>query len=88
MGDCGLTAAVRVDGAAVALLGIADRTRPAAAAAVARITTVTGRAPILLTGDNAPAAPRLASQVGIYDVRSNLLPQDKAAAVQLTLRST
>ena len=81
--DSGQTVAVvRVDGSAAALLGIADRTRPAAAAAVARITAVTGAAPILLTGDNARAARRLAGQVGIHDVRAGLLPQDKAAAVQ------
>jgi P-type E1-E2 ATPase len=80
--DCGQTAAVvLLDGTAVALLGIADRTRPAAAAAVARITAVTGTAPILLTGDNARAAQRLAGQVGIHDVRAGLLPQDKATAV-------
>jgi cation-transporting P-type ATPase J len=78
----GQTAAVvRVDGTAVALLGIADRTRPAAASAVARITEVTGTAPVLLTGDNQRAAARLAGQVGIIDVRAGLLPQDKAAAV-------
>jgi cation-transporting P-type ATPase J len=82
MGDSGQTAAVvRVDGAVVALLGIVDRTRPAAAAAVARITVITGTTPILLTGDNAPAARRLADQVGIHDVRAGLLPQDKAAAI-------
>ena len=78
----GQTAAVvRVDGAAVALLAIADRTRPAAASAVARITAVTGAAPVLLTGDNQRAAARLADQVGISDVRAGLLPQDKVAAV-------
>jgi heavy metal translocating P-type ATPase len=82
MEQSGQTAAVvRVDGYPVALLGIADRTRPAAAAAVARITAVTGAAPILLTGDNVRAARRLAAQVGIRDVRAGLLPQDKAAAV-------
>jgi heavy metal translocating P-type ATPase len=81
--DSGQTAAVvRVDGTPVALLGIADRTRPAAAAAVPRITAVTGTAPVLLTGDNARAARRLAGQVGIRDVRAGLLPQDKASAVR------
>ncbi len=78
----GQTAALmRVDGAVVALLAIADRTRPAAAPAVARITEVTGAAPVLLTGDNRRAAARLAGQVGIGDVRAGLLPQDKVAAV-------
>jgi P-type E1-E2 ATPase len=78
----GQTAAVvRVDGTITALLAIADRTRPAAASAVARITEVTGTAPVLLTGDNQRAATRLASQVGISDVRAGLLPQDKVSAV-------
>jgi cation-transporting P-type ATPase J len=80
--DSGQTAAVvRVDGTAVALLAIADRTRPAAASAVARITEVTGTSPVLLTGDNQRAAGRLAGQVGISDVRAGLLPQDKVDAV-------
>jgi heavy metal translocating P-type ATPase len=80
--DSGQTAAVMcVDGTAAALLAIADRTRPAAASAVARITSVTGTAPVLLTGDNERAARRLAADVGISDVRAGLLPQDKVQAV-------
>ena len=72
---------VRVDDAVAAVLAIADRTRPAAAFAVARITEITGAAPVLLTGDNQRAATRLAGQVGISDVRAGLLPQDKVHAV-------
>jgi heavy metal translocating P-type ATPase len=80
--DSGQTAAVvRVDGNVAALLAIADRTRPAAGTAVARISGVTGAAPVLLTGDNKRAAVRLASEVGISDVRAGLLPQDKVNAV-------
>jgi cation-transporting P-type ATPase J len=79
----GQTAAVmRIDGRPAAVLGIADRLRPAAAATVARITAVTGAAPVLLTGDNHRAATRLAAQAGISDVRAGLLPQDKVAAVR------
>jgi heavy metal translocating P-type ATPase len=79
----GATAAlVRVDGRAVAVLGIADRLRPAAADALARITAVTGAASLLLTGDNARAATRLGAEVGITDVRAGLLPQDKVEAVR------
>ena len=82
LGDGGETAAVvRVDGTVAALLAIADRTRPAAGPAVARIIEVTGAAPVLLTGDNQRAATRLAGQVGINDVRAGLLPQDKVDAV-------
>ena len=79
----GQTAAVmRIDGRPVAVLGIADRIRPAAAAAAARITQLTGTAPVLLTGDNRRAAVRLAAQAGIGDVRASLLPEDKVRAVR------
>ncbi|MFF7308964.1 heavy metal translocating P-type ATPase [Streptomyces sp. NPDC008137] len=71
-----------VDGTPAGLLGIADRPRPDAAATVAALTTLTGTAPALLTGDNPRAAARLAAETGIDDVRAGLLPQDKLAAVQ------
>ncbi|MFC9130782.1 heavy metal translocating P-type ATPase [Streptomyces sp. NPDC057099] len=73
---------VVIDGAPAGLLGIADRPRPDAAATVAALTTLTGTAPTLLTGDNPRAAARLAAETGIDDVRAGLLPQDKLAAVQ------
>ncbi|GGX32764.1 heavy metal translocating P-type ATPase [Streptomyces lomondensis] len=73
---------VVVDGAPAGLLGIADRLRPDAAATVAALTTLTGTAPTLLTGDNPRAAAHLAAEAGITDVRAGLLPQDKMAAVQ------
>ncbi|MFD5128513.1 heavy metal translocating P-type ATPase [Streptomyces olindensis] len=73
---------VVVDGAPAGLLGIVDRLRPDAAATVAALTTLTGEAPVLLTGDNPRAAAHLAAEAGITDVRAGLLPQDKMAAVQ------
>ncbi len=73
---------VRLDGTPVAVLGIADRIRPAAAQAVARITALTGTVPALLTGDNIRAATNLADQAGITDVRAGLLPADKVQAVR------
>ncbi|MFD5748175.1 heavy metal translocating P-type ATPase [Streptomyces sp. NPDC127033] len=73
---------VRCDGRPVGVLGIADRLRPGAAATVAALTTLTGTAPALLTGDNPRAAARLADEDGITDVRAGLLPQDKVAAVR------
>lgn len=70
------------DGAPVGVLGIADRLRPDAKAAVAALTELSGRAPVLLTSDNEPAARRLAAEVEISDARAGLLPQDKVAAVR------
>jgi P-type E1-E2 ATPase len=73
---------VERDSVPVGILGIADRLRSDAAATVASLTTLTGTTPMLLTGDNPRAAGRLASEVGITDVRAGLLPQDKVTAVQ------
>ncbi|GAA2906262.1 heavy metal translocating P-type ATPase [Streptomyces erythrogriseus] len=70
------------DDSPVGVIGIADRLRRDAAATVTALTGLTGRSPVLLTGDNERAARHLAAQVGITDVRAGLLPQDKAAAVQ------
>ncbi|MGW1912643.1 heavy metal translocating P-type ATPase [Streptomyces sp. NPDC002076] len=73
---------VMADGVPVGLLGIADRLRADAAATVSSLTTLTGAAPLLVTGDNPRAAARLAAEVGIEDVRAGLLPQHKVDAVR------
>jgi len=72
------------DGVAVGVLGIADRLRPDAAATVTALAALTGRTPLLVTGDNPRAATRLAAEVGINgdDVHAGLLPQDKVQAVR------
>jgi heavy metal translocating P-type ATPase len=71
-----------VDGRAVAVFGMTDELRPDAANAVAAVATLTGQAPVLLTGDNAAAAGQLAGHVGITEVRAGLLPHGKVAAVR------
>ncbi len=73
---------VRVDGSPTGVLGILDRPRPEAAAAVDRLGELTGARPALLTGDNARAAARLAAELGIDDVHAGLLPEDKVAVVR------
>jgi len=73
---------VLLDGRPSGILGLADRVRPGAKDAVARLARVTGRSPVLLTGDNERAARRLAEEAGITDVRAGLLPDDKVAAVR------
>jgi cation-transporting P-type ATPase D len=79
----GATAAVVVvDGELVGILGFRDRVRADAADAVRRIGALTSRSPVLLTGDNAQAAARLAVEVGIDDVRAGLLPDQKVDAVR------
>ncbi|MFJ9037322.1 heavy metal translocating P-type ATPase [Streptomyces sp. NPDC102406] len=73
---------VTLDGVPIGLLGIADRPRPDAAEATRALTALTGSAPVLLTGDNPRAARQLAAGLGITDVRAELLPEDKVAAVR------
>ncbi|MDP4502991.1 heavy metal translocating P-type ATPase [Nonomuraea sp. G32] len=81
--DGGHSAVVmRVDGVPVAVLALADRTRPGAGAAVAHLKAVTEAPPVLLTGDNPRAAGRVAAHVGIGDVYAGLLPEHKVTAVR------
>ncbi|GAA3446366.1 heavy metal translocating P-type ATPase [Planomonospora venezuelensis] len=72
---------VRIDGTAAGVLALADRIRPGAVDAVSHLSVLTGSAPVLLTGDNAPAAAQLADRVHIGDVHAGLLPEDKVSAV-------
>ncbi|MBN3459575.1 cadmium-translocating P-type ATPase [Mycobacterium sp. DSM 3803] len=81
--DRGETAVVvTIGGVAVGVLGLADHVRADAGAAVDRLTALTARPPVLLTGDNARAAARLGAELGIADVRAQVMPDHKATAVQ------
>ncbi|MER5357609.1 heavy metal translocating P-type ATPase [Streptomyces sp. NPDC002785] len=81
--DEGRTAVlVLLDGTPVGALGIADRLRTDAHATITRLTALTGSIPVLVTGDNPRAAARLGADVGVVDVRAELLPQDKVRAVR------
>jgi heavy metal translocating P-type ATPase len=73
--------AVAVDGAAAAVIGIADPLKPDAREALARLKA-SGIAPVMLTGDNARTAAAVARALGIEDVRAEVLPHEKAKAVR------
>lgn len=66
----------------IGVLAITDQLRPEAPAAVAAVRQLTRAAPVLLTGDNQETADRVAAQVGISDVRAELLPDEKVGAVR------
>lgn len=81
--DAGSTAVVViVDGVPVGVIGLTDAVRDGAGSAVRAITAMTSVTPVLLTGDSRRAAERLAAEVGIGDVRADLLPEDKVAQVR------
>jgi P-type Cu+ transporter len=69
------------DGAARAVLVVADTVKPTSAEAVASLKAL-GLRPVLLTGDNEATARAVAAEVGIAEVIAEVLPSDKAAVVR------
>lgn len=77
----GRTLSLLADGGQVlALFAVADTTRPNSRQAVAELGAL-GVRMVMLTGDNPSTARAIAAQVGIADVRADLLPQDKQRIV-------
>jgi Cu+-exporting ATPase len=62
------------------LLAFGDTVKPTARAAVVGLHAL-GVATVMLTGDNRGSAEAVARELGITDVRAEVLPGDKAAAV-------
>ncbi|WP_157271498.1 heavy metal translocating P-type ATPase [Azohydromonas aeria] len=69
------------DAGVLAVFAVADTIKATSSEAVAQLRAL-GVTPVLLTGDNAATGRTIAHQAGIDDVRANLLPEDKLAAVQ------
>ncbi|MDP2824087.1 MAG: heavy metal translocating P-type ATPase [Sulfuritalea sp.] len=73
--------AVVADETLLGFIGIADPLRASSHAAVARLNRL-GIEVVMLTGDNAGTARAVAHQAGIAHFEAEVLPGDKAAAVQ------
>lgn len=65
-----------------AVVGLADPLRAEAPEAIAAIRKEGVEHVVMLTGDNTPTAKAVGEQLGIHDVRAELLPDEKAKAVQ------
>lgn len=72
---------VAVDGRAAGFIALADVVRPGAKEAVADLAAA-GVRPCLMTGDHAATARFVARDLGIDDVRAEMLPSDKAKVVE------
>jgi len=68
------------DQGVLALIAVADQPRPTAAEAIHRLKQL-GLKPVMLSGDNARTAAVIAGRLGIEQVRSELLPEQKLAAI-------
>lgn len=73
---------VAVDGTYMGHIVISDRERADAPAAIASLKNVGVSKVVMLTGDKRDVSEEIAAKMGITEVRSELLPQDKVAAVE------
>jgi Cu+-exporting ATPase len=73
--------AVGWDGAARAVLVVADTVKPTSAEAIKQLREL-GLRPVLLTGDNSATARTVAREVGIDEVIADVLPAGKVDAVK------
>ena len=72
---------VAVDGEALGLIGIADTLKPGSKEAVHQMHQL-GLTVVMMTGDNGATASKIAEQVGIDRVLSEVLPGEKASQIQ------
>jgi Cd2+/Zn2+-exporting ATPase len=78
----GKTAVLVLDKDAVlGIIAVADQLRPEAREIIARLKKTGIRHVAMLTGDNEGTARAIASQAGIDEYQSQLMPEDKVAAV-------
>lgn len=63
------------------LIALADRLRPQAEAAINEIRATGIQRMIMLTGDNRGTGEAICSDAGVDEVRAELLPEDKVAAI-------
>ncbi|KZK77477.1 putative cadmium-transporting ATPase [Pseudovibrio sp. W64] len=74
--------AVGTDAHVCGLIALADTVRDTAEELVSQLHKAGVEKLVMLTGDNKATAERVASSVGIDEVRAELLPEDKVAAVE------
>ena len=65
----------------LAIFAVADTIKDSSREALAELHKL-GVSSVMLTGDNIATAQTIAQQAGIDDVRGNLLPEDKLAAIE------
>ena len=72
---------VAVDGKFAGVIFVADKLRPGAKEALALLRESGVKRIVMLTGDNAATANAVAAEIGIDEVRADLMPADKVSAI-------
>lgn len=83
--EMGTVVYVGIDGQYAGFILIRDAVKPNAASAIEKLQKAGVREIVMLTGDNKQAAQYTAKELGIQRVYSQLLPEDKVAAVEQLL---
>jgi len=81
-GEDGTMVFLSAAGRALGVLHLADPLRPHAKAAIARLRASGIERIVMLTGDNAATARRIGAELGIDEVRADLLPDAKVQAIR------
>lgn len=76
------TMAVSHGGQFLGVLALADVTRPGVAETLQRLIDLGIRRLVMLTGDNSDVARHIGREVGVTDVRAELLPEEKLNAIR------
>ena len=74
--------AVRHGGRWLGVLGVADRPREGVKEVLGRLRALGIRPLVMLTGDNSGVGEAIGKEVGVDEVRSDLLPEDKVTALK------
>ena len=87
--DChhvGTIVHIAIDGAYAGHIVISDRVKPHAKEAIQRLERTGMKKIVMLTGDAAKVAKKVAEELGIHKVYSELLPADKVTKVEELLK--
>jgi Cd2+/Zn2+-exporting ATPase len=76
------TMAVSMGTNLLGLLAVSDTIRPNIKATIDKLSNMGIDHTVMLTGDNQQAAAHIAQQVGVDEVRAELMPEDKVTAIQ------
>lgn len=78
----GVTAVLVAEGDnVIGVIGLADRIRPGAAEVIRELRRLDVHDTVMLTGDHEGVARRVADELGITEVRADLLPEEKVDAI-------
>ncbi|HEU0298125.1 MAG TPA: HAD-IC family P-type ATPase, partial [Longimicrobium sp.] len=80
------TMAVRRGQRWLGVLGVADRPREGVRDTLDRLRTLGLRPLVMLTGDNRGVGEAIGQEVGVDEIRAELLPEDKVTAIRDLLR--